>query len=138
MKQITPLRAVLFTLAVVGYLTISCRTKDPFKINHELAGGYVIGRESCTTDTTQDYWIIDLTGLAENKQYGDTITLEGKVYTNVVKARGLDTSFQKIGKKIYLGFDISKDKVQTENCQVTTPITYSLKELIILDQSILN
>lgn len=45
------------------------------------------------------YGLIDLTGLADNKQYGDTITLEGKVYTNVVKARGLDTSFQKIGKK---------------------------------------
>jgi hypothetical protein len=135
MKQHTSLCAVLIILAIVG---ISCSNKEPYKLNHEIAGGFVIGRESCSKDTTQDYWLLDLTAMGANRQYGDTISLQGEVYTNVVKARGLDTSFQKIGKKIVIEFTISKEKVITESCEVNEPVTYPLKEATLLVQSILN
>jgi hypothetical protein len=138
MKQYSSLRLGPFILGLIGCFLISCSNKEPYKLNHEIAGGYVIGRESCSNDTTQDYWLLDLTALAVNKQYGDTISLHGEAFTNVVKAHGLDTAFQKVGKKIVIEFTISKDKTETEACEITAPITYPLKEVTLLVQSILN
>ncbi|MEJ7676392.1 MAG: hypothetical protein WKG06_00625 [Segetibacter sp.] len=61
----------------------------------KIATGYVIGKESCNTDETKDYWLVDLIYLQSAPQYGDTLVLNGITYTNVIKTKDLDERLKK-------------------------------------------
>jgi hypothetical protein len=71
----------------------------------------------------------------DTPQYGDTLILNGRAYTNVIKVKGLDPRLKQIGMTVAFDFKtITADKVQTTGCSVANPITYDLKELFIINQ----
>lgn len=105
-----------------------------FELPFENAGGYIIGKERCNTDTTKDYWLIDLSIFPLPNNYGDTLTLNGIRYNHVVKTAELDTQFKFIGARVGFDFYISSSQVNTTNCSVPTPQTYPLKTMDVLNQ----
>ncbi len=112
----------------------SCN-KEPFKPNYTNAGGYVIEREFCNINETEDYWLIDLTYYANTPRYGDTLILRGNTYTNVVKTKGLDKRLKQIGMGVSLDFKtVSIEQVEGNGCGVNPLTTYKLKELFIINQ----
>jgi len=112
----------------------SCKT-EPFKPDFENAGGYVIGKERCNTDTTQDYWIVDLSVYPLPNSYGDSLTLNGMTYKHVVKTIGLAPQFKLIGARVGFDFHLSSLAIQTTNCNINSPVTYLLKEMNVLSQA---
>lgn len=100
-----------------------------------MAGGYVIGKEECNIDTTKDYWLIDLSIFPLPNNYGDTLTLNGFTYNHVVKTQGLAPQFKFINARVGFDFHISSSIIQTSNCNVANPTTFSLKEMDVLNQA---
>lgn len=133
MKRLINLR--LSFLTFFGLLFLSC-SKEPFKPDYKEAGGYVIGKESCKANDSEEYWLVDLTVYPNTPQYGDTLTLNGIDYTNVVKLKGLDVRLQQNGARVAIDFKtVTQDKVITNGCSVINPTTYALKELFIINQA---
>lgn len=114
-------------------ITSSCN-KPPYRPDKNV-GGFVIGKEICNTNDADDYWLIDLTYYNDTPQYGDTLILNARTYTNVIKVKGLDSRLRQIGMTVAFDFKtITSNKVQTTGCTVANPITYNLKELFIINQ----
>lgn len=128
-------------LSLTGYLFIitflvagSCK-RDPYIVEYKNIKGYVIGKETCNTEETKDYWLIDFTYGSNNPKVGDTLVLNGNTYTNVLKTKGLDQQLKIIGLRVSIDYNtISTNKISTTGCSVTTPITYQLKEVTIQNQ----
>ncbi len=110
-------------------LLASCNNKGGYKPPWEYAGGKVIAKESCNADETKDYWLVDLTVFPNTNQYGDTLELNGIIYTNVVKTLDLLPEFKVVGKRIGFDFYISSQRVVTSGCSLTNPVTFNLKEI---------
>jgi len=124
---------VLITLSFLLLQFIACN-KPPYKPDYNNVKGYVIGKETCNTDETKDYWLIDLTYLPNTPQFGDTLFLNGQYYTNVVKTKGLTDTVKHVGKAVSIDFKtITSDKVITTGCNVSNPITYDLKEIFVIN-----
>ncbi len=105
---------------------VSCKNNGPFSPDYKSVKGYVIGKETCNIDDTKDYWLIDFNYDPNTPQYGDTITLNGTFYTNVVKTKDLDPLAKKIGEKILIDFKtITTDKIVSTVCNVSNPQTYT-------------
>lgn len=129
------LKSFFIAFSLVGIFSFySCNNKEPYKLPYEQAGGYVIQRESCHVDSTKDYWLIDLSYPPGQKQYGDTITHNGKTYFNVVKTLDLKPNLKVVGKTIAIGFKIAKQPVKTSGCNGDTAKIYPLKVITIVDQ----
>jgi len=125
---------LLISTLLVSLVMLSCN-KPPFKPDYTNAGGYVIAKETCYADVSQDYWLVDLTYYRDTPQYGDTITINTNTYTNVVKVKGLDQRLKQIGATVAFDFKtITPNKVETTGCDVTSPLTYKLKDLFIINQ----
>ncbi len=121
-------------LAMLLSLSFSC-TKRPFIPDYSAVEGYVIGKETCKVNETEDYWLVDLTYFPNTPQYGDTLILTGTPYTNVVKIKTLDQRLKQLGMIVSFDFKtITPNKVITSGCGVANPVTYDLKELIIINQ----
>ena len=104
-------------------------------INFWTIRNYVVGKETCKTDDTKDYWLIDFTFGNRNPIVGDTLFLNGITYTNVLKTIGLNPQLKTIGMRVSIDYRIiSADKIVTTGCNVLSPETYNLKELTILNQ----
>jgi hypothetical protein len=124
-----------FSFVFLLFIISSCNNKQPFKPDYKNIAGTVIEKENCNVDEADDYWIIDFTFYPDSPQIGDTLVLNGITYTNVLKVKGLDKRLQKIGMNVSIDYKtISPNKIQTSGCTVTNPITYSLKELFIINQ----
>jgi hypothetical protein len=101
-----------------------------------MASGIVIGKEVCKTDTTNDYWMINITSSSSGQQqFGDTVLINGVQYNNVVKTGGLPNEMKKTGTKIGMDFYLSKDKKQTSNCTMSFPVLFYLKVAEIVNVS---
>ena len=128
-------------LSLTGYLFIitflvtgSCK-RDPYIADFKNIKGYVIGKESCNSDDSNDYWLIDFTYGTSNPKVGDTVLLNGTTYTNVLKTKGLDHQLKTVGLRVSIDYRvISTDKVITTGCNIASPVTYNIKELTILNQ----
>ena len=131
-----PFYLILFMGAIISIISIIGSCKHGIDIaDYTNTGGFVIGRETCNTNDTEDYWLVDLTYYPNTPQYGDTLVLGGITYTNVVKVKGLDQRLKKIGMKVSFDFKtVTTNKVETMGCNVTNPKTYKLKELFIINQ----
>ncbi|MFC0773978.1 hypothetical protein [Terrimonas alba] len=126
---------VVVSFLVLTVLSSGSCNKPPFKPDYENVGGYVIGKENCNTDETQDYWLLDFTVYPNSPQLGDTLTLNGITYTNVLKLKGLDQRLKQIGMRVSIDYrTITPSKITTTGCTVTFPVTYSLKEIFIIHQ----
>ncbi len=124
----------IFFIASLLFIYGSC-TKPPARPDYDNVKGYVIGKETCNTDTTKDYWLIDLTYFPDTPQYGDTLLLNGITYKNVIKTKELDEYLKKIGMRVSINFKtITTQKVVTSACNAVNPKTYNLKEIFIIDQ----
>lgn len=121
-------------LLFLSLYILSCNSRFPDP-NFENAGGYVIGKERCNTDTTKDYWLIDFSIAPLPNNYGDSLLLNGTTYRHVVKTTGIAAQFKFIGAKVDFDFRLSISPVQTINCNVANPLTYLLKEMQVLSQA---
>lgn len=52
---------LLSGLLLIYLLSVTSCNKPPYKADYENIGGYVIGKETCNTDESQDYWLLDFT-----------------------------------------------------------------------------
>lgn len=126
---------LLSGLLLIGLLNDASCNKPPYKPDYENIGGYVIGKETCNTDESQDYWLLDFTVYLNSPKLGDTLALNGTTYTNVLKLKGLDPRLKQIGMRVSIDYKIiSNSKIITSGCTVPTPITYPLKEIFIINQ----
>ena len=131
MKQLLLLICFCYILLISGS---SCKP-EPYIVDYKNIKGYVIGKETCNTDDTKDYWLIDFTYGTRNSVVGDTLLLNGITYTNVLKTNGLDQQLKIIGLRVSIDYtNISSNKITTIGCNVTNFVTYQLKEFTILRQ----
>lgn len=115
-------------------LSGSCN-KPPYKPDYENIGGFVIGKETCHADPAENYWLLDFRVYPNSPQVGDTLTLNGITYTNVLKVRGLDPRLQQYGMRVSIDYKtITSNKIVTSGCTVANPVTYLLKEITIINQ----
>jgi hypothetical protein len=121
-------------IVILPVFIISCKT-EPYKPNFENSGGFIIGKEKCNVDTTQDYWLIDLSIFPLPNSYDDSLILNGITYRHVVKTKGLASQFKFIGAKVDFDFHLSSFPVQTANCNIPNPASYLLKEMNVLNQA---
>jgi len=112
----------------------SCKNNGPYKPDYENIGGYVIGKETCNIDETNDYWLIDFTYYPDQPQIGDTLSLNRITYTNVLKVKGLDQDLKHIGMKVAIDYNKISSRHLTMVCAVDSPIVYYLKEIFIISQ----
>jgi hypothetical protein len=128
------LKLNLFFSLVYFFSATSCN-RLPYKPDFENIAGYVIGKETCSTDETQDYWLLDFTVSSNSPKLGDTLILNGTTYTNVLKLKGLAPTLKQTGMRVSIDYrEISNSKIITSGCTVLSPITYPLKEIFILNQ----
>lgn len=129
MKQ---LFLVTYIGAITGLLTSPLCNKPPYKTTYINIGGYVIGKEYCYLDDIKDNWLLDLTVYSNSQKIGDTLTLNGITYTNVVKVKGLEQRLKQIGMRVSIDYkSISKSVIMVTYCDVATSVTYALKEIYI-------
>lgn len=127
--------SLIFLLATFYFIFSSCNTKQPFKPDYSNIGGYVIGNETCNSDQTKDYWLLDFTIYPNSPEIGDTLILNGITYNNVLKVKGLDPRLQQIGTRVSIDYKkVSTHKIITTGCTVSSPVVYSLKEIYVIDQ----
>ncbi len=120
-----------FVCCIIFY---SCNNKQPFKPDFVHIGGYVIGNETCSSNSTNDYWLLSFTIYPDSPQIGDTLTINGITYTNVLKVKGLDPRFKQIGFRVSIDYNKLSNKMITTGCTVASPVVYSLKEMYIINQ----
>lgn len=129
---------ILFLIGSIVIITIlvsgSCN-KPPYKPDYKNIRGYVIGKETCNTDESKDFWLVDFTYGSDNPKVGDTLLFNGNIYTNVLKTKGLDQRLKIVGFRVSIDYRIiSANKLVTTGCNAPSPVTYNLKELTILNQ----
>ena len=108
---------LISTFISLPFVICSSCNKQPFKPSYHTAVGYVIGKEICNHDTAKDYWLINIISSSSvQQQYGDTLSLNGITYTNVIKTIGIKNNFKIIGQKVGFDFTTSKDRDSTKGC----------------------
>ena len=126
---------LILLIALVTRPIASCNNKEPFKPPYDNIGGYVIGTETCNIDSAQNYWLLDFTVYPNSPHIGDTLTLNGIPYTNVLKVKRLDPRLKQVGMRVGIDYNvISSNKITTTACTVTSPAVYNLKEMSIINQ----
>ncbi|KAA9039193.1 hypothetical protein FW778_10185 [Ginsengibacter hankyongi] len=122
-------------ILVVFYSTFSsCNTKQPFKPDYSNIAGYVIGKETCDTNETNDYWLLDFNVYPNTPHVGDTLVLNGISYTNVLKVKGLDPRLKQVGMRVSIDYKKISSGELTTGCTVASPVVYFLKEIFIINQ----
>lgn len=141
MKKLSYLFA--FPFLILTTLSSGSCNKLPFKPDYQNIGGYVIGKETCNTDETKDYWtdetkdywLLDFTVYPNSPQIGDTLKLNGTTFTNVLKVKELGARLKHTGMMVSIDYKkISSNKIITTGCTEPNSITYPLKELFIINQ----
>lgn len=132
--KVTHQLVLLSSLIVAVFSSGSCN-KPPYKPDYENIGGYVIGKETCHADENEDYWLLDFTVYPNSPKVGDTLTLNGATYTNVLKLKGLDSRLKQMGMRVSIDYKkISTDRIVATGCTVAAPVLYPLKEMTIINQ----
>ena len=129
------LKIFLFLFFISLLAVSSSCTRDPYVPNYDHAGGFVIAKETCSaTEPDNDYWLVDLSvNYTATNTFGDTLTYNGIFYEHVVKTKGLVAQFKIVGKKLSFDCHFSANKVATTGCTIATPVTYSLKEMQVIN-----
>ena len=125
----------IFRLSFLIVICFSCN-KKPYNPPYEVVGGYVIGKERCHSDTTQDNWLIDLSVVPlNNNKFGDTLNLNGLDFYHVVKTNQLASQFKFYGAKVAFHAHISSTRISSSNCDLSAAVTFPLKEMQVLYQA---
>ncbi|NRF38024.1 hypothetical protein [Pedobacter foliorum] len=126
--------AILTLSIIVCFIVASCNRMGPFKPSYFVASGTAIGKETCNADTVKDYWLIEIASSPlVRQQYGDTLTLNGIKYFNVIKTTGLPAVLKTIGQKVGIDFKMASAATLTANCSVNNPIIYKLKVVEVVN-----
>jgi hypothetical protein len=134
MKYLHTIKTLIIIAILTAFIHSSCN-KPPFKPNYENIGGFVIGKETCGIDSANDYWLLDFTVYPNSVKVGDTLVLNGTMYTNVLKLKGLDSRLKRLGMRVSIDYrTITLNKIITSGCTVASPTTYVLKEIFIVNQ----
>jgi hypothetical protein len=129
------LSSFIFFVIIFCFIISSCNNKHPLKPDYSNIGGYVIGNETCNTDISNNYWLLDFTVYPNSPHVGDTFVLNNITYTNVLKVKGLDPRLKQIGMRVSIDYNkISSNKIITSGCTVPSPVIYPLKEIFIINQ----
>lgn len=123
-----------FLLVTFYLISFSCNNKEPFKPDYSNIGGYVIGKETCNTDDTNDYWLLDFTVYPNSPHIGDTLVSNSITYTNVLKVKGLDPRLKQFGMRVSIDYKKISSNELTTGCTVPSPVIYFLKEIFIINQ----
>lgn len=127
---------ILILSTIACFIVASCNNKRPFKSPYYGAVGTVIGKETCNADIGKDYWLIEIASSSSvRQQYGDTITLNGVKYFNVIKTAGLPAILKQNGQKVGFDFKIASTATLTTNCMVNDPTIYKLKVVELMSSS---
>ena len=125
----------LFAVFLFAFILYSSCKPDPYIVENKNIKGYVIGKETCNTDESNDYWLIDFTYGTNNLHVGDSLFFNGTTYTNVLKTKGLSQQLKSVGLRVSIDYNsISVNKISTTGCAVTPSFTFLLKEVIIKNQ----
>lgn len=131
------MRQTIFLLALFLFTFLLCNSckPNPYIVEYKNIKGYVIGKETCNTDESKDYWLIDFTYGSNNLHVGDSLFFNGTTYTNVLKTKGLSQQLKSVGLRVSIDYNsISANKISTTGCGATPSFTYLLKEVIIQNQ----
>jgi len=120
---------LIYPILFATFLAVSaCKEHGPYKMPYNGAVGTVIAKETCNTDTTKDYWLIEIySASSQGQQFGDKLSLNGITYTNAIKTADLHESLKKVGQKVGFDFTITGAATSTPNCNITGPKIYTLK-----------
>ena len=114
---------------------LACHRENVKKLDYDLVGGYVVGKEHCHSDTTQDFWLVDLSAVpTDHRKFGDTLQINGWNFYRLVKTKELAPQFKYFGAKVMFGAKWSSSQALSSNCDVASSVTYSLIEMRIVDQ----
>jgi len=94
--------------------------------------GFVIGKESCSGVDSTEYWLIDFTWRENNPQIGDTLILDDFKHTNVLKMKISDSEYRRVGASIAVIYRNIITNKRSNDCVVSSPSIYFLKEMIPL------
>lgn len=130
------------TCLIAGFIPVliflSCNNKSNGYVNdgEKTLAGYVIGREICHNDINLDSWLVDFTFMNNQEQVGDTLTIQGITYTNVLRVKGLSSGFRQPGFSVRVYYkDITSGPVVPTGCDHPDAEVYNLRELTIIRQS---
>lgn len=130
MKMNSPL-TICFFLIFYGFALVGCK-KQPYKNDKPTMSGYVIGRENCISDESKDFWLIDFTYFPNTEQVGDSITLNGRLFSNVLKLKLSDSAYRIIDKSISVEYTNILPANLTTPCEIANQTLFNLKEMIPL------
>lgn len=133
MKSKFPASNIILGVSLI-FASVSYNTKQPYKPDYSNIAGYVIGKETCNTDDTNDYWLLDFNVYPNSLHIGDTLVLNGITYTNVLKVKGLDPRLKQIGAGVSIDYKKISGKKLTTRCTVSSPVVYILEEIFIIHQ----
>ncbi len=129
MKTFIRPTAVL-TLLILG--SVFWRCEDP-PVPYEGIAGRVIKIEYCATDTLVMV-ASDIPYPSNKRQYTDTLTVNGVLYTGVIKTYDLSLRYQTLGQKIVIDFDV----INSQPKECTGKEAYKVPEVRILDVALGN
>lgn len=125
-----------FLITICVFIAGSCNTKEPSDFPYFNIAGWVIGKETCHSDPEKEYWLLSCTYYPNSPKIGDEIVVNNQTYTNVVKVKGLAPALRVINTIVSIDYlYISPDRITSYSCDVANPVTYSLRELQIINQA---
>lgn len=129
-------RTAAYTLLFLFFFSgNSCNRQGAYISHEKTLLGYVIGREVCHLGSEKDFWLIDFTYQNNQPLVGDTITINGELYRNVLKMKGLRPGAQQRGFPIAIDYEIISDSlVISRDCDRADAEVYPLKEIFAIRQ----
>jgi len=125
MKTFIRLAAVL-TLLILG--SVFWRCGGDFKPDYEIIGCRVIKIYHCSTDTLC-LLVADIPYPSNKGLYDDTLTVDGVLYTGVLKTYDLPLRYQVAGEKLRIEFKVMNS--QANEC--ADRVAYEAQTIKILD-----
>ena len=123
----------LLVLVILAVFTgIFWRCEDP-PVPYEGIAGRVIKIEHCATDTLV-LVASDIPYPSNKRQYTDTLTVDGVLYTGVIKTYDLSLRYQTLGKKIVIDFDV----INSQPKECTGKEAYKVPEVRVLVAALTN
>jgi hypothetical protein len=121
-------------LVVYLFLILACSKPPAIDLKYDTGIGQIIAKESCSGDSLNEYWVIDLYHQANTFKNGDSLFVNGIQYSNVVKGIVYNPSAVitfKIGQKVGFDFEKKLPIQNTRTCSTSNPILYPVKQIII-------
>lgn len=91
--------------------------------------GFVVIRETCFLDPTNDPWIVDISYPVPQSEFGDSINIDGINYLHAVRSFDLPDSMKIEGLAIDFDFLSNGKKATLSGCNADSSSIFNLKEV---------